>query len=353
MMMTCPDPGSLRAGLDGERPDVATHVTQCASCQTRSAAIADDATFAAARFGVAPSIPDAEVGAALDRAQDRTAAAPLTVLQPRRYGAGLLRAAAAVLAVVLVGGVLSTSGGRAAAASFLEQFRADRVTAVPVDFAAIDPAALQALAGLADIQGLEDAVDPQRVTNLDAAADIAGFRATPLDRTALPPNATGEMVVLAQDRHTVRITFKQVPAVPAEIRGVTLVLRVPSAVVQGVGDGDRPVAVRGEAEPLEVYVEGDASLAQVRDALLGLPGLPEKTVAALRAIEEWQTTLPLPVPVGHVTWDETTVAGRPGLAFGDESGIGSALVWHDGRRFVGVGGTMPLSQLRALAEGGE
>ena len=353
MMMTCPDSGSLRAALDGQRPDVASHVTQCSSCQTRSASIADDAMFAAARFGAAPSVSDADARAALDRAQGRTAPAPVTVLQPRRYGAGLMRAAAAVLAVVLVGGALSTSGGRAAAASFLEQFRAEQVTAVPVNFAAIDPAALQALVGLADIEGLGDTVDPQRVADLDAAADVAGFRATPLDRSALPPNAIGDTVVLAQGQHTVRITFKDQPEVPAKIRGVTLVLRVPSAVVQGVGDGDRPVAIRGEAEPLEVYVEGDASLAEVRDALLSLPGLPEETVAALRAIEDWQTTLPLPVPVGQVTWDETTIAGRPGLAFGDESGIGSALVWHDGRRFVGVGGTMPLSQLRALAEGGE
>lgn len=353
MMITCPDTGPLRAALDGERPDVAAHVTQCASCQSRSAALADDAAFAAGRLGAAPTVSDDETNAALARGKGRAAPASVAVLQPRRSGAGLMRVAAAFVAVVLVGGALSTSGGRAAAASFLEKFRAERVTAVPVDFAAMDPAALQALVGLADIDGLDDVVDPQRVANLDAAAALAGFTVTPLDRTALPAAATGPTVVLAQAPQTVRITFKDEPEVPAEIRGATLVLRVPGAIVQGVGDGDRPVAIRGEAGALEVIVQDGPSLGEVRDALLSLPGLPEETVAALRAIEDWQTTLPLPVPVGQVAWEETTVAGRPGLAFGDESGLGSALVWHDGERFVGVGGTMPLSQLRALAEGGE
>lgn len=100
-------------------------------------------------------------------------------------------------------------------------------------------------------------------------------------------------------------------------------------------------------------MEGDPSLAQVRDGLLSLPGLPQDTIAALRAIEDWETTLPLPVPVGGISWAETTVAGRPALAFGDESGLGSVLLWHDGERFVGVGGPLPLSHVRAMAEGSE
>ena len=81
-------------------------------------------------------------------------------------------------------------------------------------------------------------------------------------------------------------------------------------------------------------------------------GLPAETVAALREIEDWETTLPLPVPVGDIAWEETTVAGHPAVAFGDESGLGSALLWHDGDHFVGVGGRLPLSQVRRLAEAG-
>lgn len=353
MTITCPDPGALRAVLDGERPDVAPHVTECRSCQRRLAAHADDAAFAAARFAAPPPTGDLVVHAALARARARMA--PRTVVLPRqrrRFGDGLLRVAAGVVSVVLVGTMLSTSGGRAAAASFLERFRAERVTAVPVDFAAVDPAALEALVDLAEIEGLDHIVDPQRVADLDGAATVAGFAATPLNRDVLPSTIAGPTEVLAQAPQTVRITFTHKPDVPADIRGATLVLQVPGAVVQTVGsDGDGPVAVRGEAGSLEVVVEGGPSLAEVRDALLSLPGLPEETIAALRAIEDWETTLPLPVPVGRIAWSETTVAGRPALVFGDESGLGSVLLWHDGERFVGVGGTLPLSQVREMAEG--
>ena len=352
MTITCPEPGALRAALDGERPDVAAHVSACRSCQERSAAQADDAAFAATRFAATPPIGEAEAGAALERLRAQTAPPPVVLPRRRRSSDGLLRAAASLLAVVVVGGMLATSGGRAAAASFLERFRAERVTAVPVDFAAVDPAALEALVDLADIEGLDDIVDPQRVEDLDAAAAVAGFTATPLDRDALPATVEGPVEVLAQAPRTVRITFSEQPDVPADIRGATLVLRIPGAVVQTVGtDGDGPVAARGEAGSLEVVVEGGPSLAEVRDALLSLPGLPEETVAALRAIEDWETSLPLPVPTGRIAWSETTVAGRPALAFGDESGLGSVLLWHDGEHFVAAGGSLPLSQVRELAEG--
>lgn len=351
MTKTCPDSGALRAALDGERPDVAAHVADCASCQARSAAQADDAAFAAARFGAPPSVGDGEVGTALERIRAQTVA-PVVPLSQRRFdSAAWMRAAAAFVAVALVGGMLSTPGGRAAAASWLERFRAEQVTAVPVDFTTVDPAALEGLIDLAEVEGLDDIVDPQPVADLEAAAGVAGFTASPLNRDALPPAAQGPVHVLAQAPQTVRITFPEQPDIPADIHGVTLVLKVPGAIVQAVGNDDGPVAIRGEAGTLEVLVEGDASLAEVREALLSLPGLPQETVAALRAIEDWETTLPLPVPAGRIAWSETTVAGRPGLAFGDESGLASVLLWHDGERFVGVGGRLPLSQVRQLAEG--
>lgn len=349
-----PDRGALRAALDGERADVAAHVSQCDACQARSAAQAEDAAFAAARFPAPVDISERALQAALSRRR-AVAAAPATEQSGKRnYGAGLFRVAAALISVVLVGAVLSTAGGREAAAAFLERFRAERVVAVPVDFTAVDPAVLQSLTGLADIEGLEQAVDPHQVDDLTAAAAIAGFTAAPLDRGALPATASGPVHVLAQAPQTVFITFKDRADVPEDIRGARLRLKLPGAVVQAVGgDGDRPVAVRGEAGALEVVVDAGPPLEVVRSALLSLDGLPEETVAALSAIEDWETTLPLPVPAGRIAWSETTVAGRQALAFGDESGLGSALLWHNGERFVGVAGRLPLSQVRAMAEGGE
>lgn len=350
----CPDPGALRAAIDGERPDVATHVEQCEACQARSAVLADDTAFAASRFGTLPATSELEISAALSRRGAATPAPAAVQSLPRRYRPGLLRVAASLISVVLVGAVLSTAGGREAAAAFLERFRAERVVAVPVDFTAVDPAALESLAGIAELEGLDQVVNPQQVPDLGAAAAIAGFAATPLDPDALPATARGPVYVLAQAPQTVFIRFPNKPAVPAEIRGGTLRLKVPGAVVQAVGGpGGAPAAVRGEAGALEVVVDSGPSLAEFREALLSLEGLPEETVAALSAIEDWETTLPLPVPAGRIAWSETTVNGRQALAFGDESDLGSALLWHDGERFVGVAGRAPLSQVRAMAEGGE
>jgi len=352
-MIPCPNSGALRAALDGERPDVAAHLAQCASCQDRTAALEDDVAFAASKFAAPAAVAPADVDAALARISARTAEPNVVALPRRRFGDGMLRAAASLAAVVLVGGMLATSGGRAAAASWLERFRAEQVAVVPVDFAAVDPSNLEALTGLGEVEGLDDLVNPERVADLEAAATIAGFTATPLDRELLPAGVTGPTEVLAQAPQSVRITFHQRPDVPAEIQGATLVLQVPGAVVQAVGDpGDGAAMLRGEAGALQVDVEGGPSLGEVREALLSLPGLPEETVAALRAIEDWETTLPLPVPVGEIVWSETTVNDRPALAFGDESGLGSAVVWNDGEHFVGVAGTVPLSQVRNLAEGG-
>jgi hypothetical protein len=349
-MTCCPDPGAVRAALDGERPDVDPHVHTCAVCRERAEQQRDDAAFAAA--ALTGSLPDVDVEAALARSQaHRTPGVVPLRPRGRRAWTGLGRVAAAVVVVAVTAGVLATPGGRVAAASLLERFRAERVAVVPLDLATVDPTALEALAEVAQVEGLERLAEPREVADVAAAAAVAGFAAAPLDTAALPASVTGPVRVLAQPPQTLRVTFPDDDDVPAALRDAALVLGIPGAVVQTAGgENGAPVVVRGEAGTLEVTVEGGRSLADVRDALLSLPGLPAETVTALRAIEDWETTLPLPVPVGDIAWQETTVDGRPAVAFGDESGLGSALLWHDGDRFVGVGGMLPLSQVRRLAE---
>src|SRR5688572_1601115 len=122
-MTVCPDSGALRAAMDGERPDVASHVSQCASCQAHSTQLAATAAFAAKRFPAPPPVDAADTDAALAQLRGRDASAEVTVLPRRQFGAGLMRVAAGLISVVLVGAVLSTGSGRAAAAAFLERFR--------------------------------------------------------------------------------------------------------------------------------------------------------------------------------------------------------------------------------------
>lgn len=353
-MSRCPDPGALRAALDGERSDLAAHLVACPSCRAGSRAQAEDARVAAEALDTLPSPVEVDVDAALAQLRHQ---APAEVVSLGRAGgwrgASLGQAAAALVILVVVAGLVVTPGGRAAASSLLERFRSEQVAVVPVDLAAFDPAALEALVEVADIEGLEQLAHPQPVADLREAAEISGIEAAPLNTAALPPDVTGRVIVRAQAPQTVRVDLADHPDLPAEVRGAVLVVHVPGAVVQTVGwVRGVPAVVRGEAGMLEVAVEGGPSLGQVRDALLSLPGLPPEAVAALRGIEEWETTLPLPVPLGHVVWQETTVHGRPALAFGDETGVAAALLWRDGGHFVGVGGMLPLSEARRLAEEG-
>lgn len=350
--MSCPDPGALRAVLDDERADLVAHAASCPACRARSAEQAADARLAAE--ALSGGFGAVDVDAALAKVRSRAPAEVVLLVRPERFRRRLPRAAAAAVALVVAGAVLVTPGGRTAAAALLERFRAEQLAVVPVDLAAVDPAALEALVAVADLEGLEAVLEPREVADLTEAAAISGIEAAPLDAAALPAGAQGPVTILAQAPQTVRVDFADDADLAPALRDAVLVLDMPGAVVQAVGgDESRPTAVRGEAGMLEVTVEGGPSLAEVRDALLALPGLlPPATVAALRGIEDWETTLPLPVPVGYVAWEPTTVDDRPALAFGDETGLGSALLWRDGDRWIGVGGTLPLAEVRRLADAG-
>jgi hypothetical protein len=76
----------------------------------------------------------------------------------------------------------------------------------------------------------------------------------------------------------------------------------------------------------------------LREDLLALPGLPPDFVAQLRSIEDWQTTLVIPVPEGHSS-DDVTINGQPGLLITSDDGEGAVALWEsDGILFI-VGGT--------------
>jgi hypothetical protein len=349
-MTRCPDTGALRAALDAERPDIEAHVHDCEPCRLRTEELTDNAAFAEHAFAEASSAVD--VDAALTRREGEQVVIPMrrSRSEPRRRMV-LGRAAAVALVVAVTGGALATPDGRAAANSLLERFRSEQVAVVPFNAKNVDFAALEALADVAEVEGATDLIEPTEVADVSAASAIAGFSVKPLDPGSLPSSATGPVRVLVQAPQSVRVSFPERADVPPAMRDAVLVVDIPGAIVQVVGDtNDRPAVLRGEAGSLQIRIEGDASLAEVRDALLSLPGLPPETVNALREIEDWETTLPLPVPTDKVVWRETDVNGKPALSFGDNTGLGSALLWRDGDRFIGVGGMIPLSDVRDLAE---
>lgn len=362
-MTTCPHPGALRASLDGERPDLAPHLAGCPDCAATVEDVAADARYAAAAVGALGEVPHGDAEAALARAR-ASAAPPVADLRARRrprWSRPLASRAAALLLVVTgAAALVGTPAGRAAASAVLESFRSERLAVVTIDPDTADLSALAALSDVATVEGLEGTEVPVPVADLAEAARVSGVAARPLQDAVLPDDLAGAPVtVLASAPRDVRVRFDTArsPELPPALDGVVLTVHVPGAVVQmaeagqtaGAGADGAPALAAATAAELRVDVEG-ATLAEVRDALLTLPGLPPETVAQLGQLDRWESTLPIPVPPG-VTWQDTTVNGQPGLAFGDNTGIGSALVWNAGGQIHAVAGTQPIDVLRAVAEG--
>jgi hypothetical protein len=81
------------------------------------------------------------------------------------------------------------------------------------------------------------------------------------------------------------------------------------------------------------------------------PGIPAQLAAQVKAIGDPTQTLPIPVRFDKQTATAVQVDGVQGLAIGDETGIGSAIVWTKHGTLYAVGGTFAQSTVLALADG--
>jgi hypothetical protein len=399
--MPCPDLGALRASIDasgGPTPaPLHDHVQACASCSDTLAELQRNAELAAPAIALtAPAEPPSEtaVEAALARfeqrrarlaaAREATAAAttpdpappPVPLAGRRRRARAWLSTrtravAAAMVAVLLLTGLVTTPAGRAAAAGFLGQFRSQRLQAVPVDAGQTNQIG-DVLTGLVDsgvFTGDPHQVagfgPPQVAADLAQAGRMAGFAVPAVDPSVLPAGVdrTPRRILVSRAQE-VRITFDRDKALaylrrhgrpdarlPERFDGTQLVVRVPAAVVQQFSGRDGgPAVLVGKAGILGVDTEGGASLEELREVVLGLPGLPAETVARLRSIGDWRTTLPIPVPTDQVRSRPASVNGAEGLSFADQTGRLHALLWQRDGHIWGVAGVLGADEAQHVAE---
>jgi hypothetical protein len=399
--MPCPDLGALRASIDapdGTPAALHDHMRACAACADTLAELQRNAELAAPAIALtapaaAPSPATVEEAltrfeqrrarlAAATKAQARAEAtaaatpeAPAPV-PPRRPGriarlGTRARAVAAGLAAALVlAGLLVTPGGRAAAAGFLAQFRSERFQVI-----SLDPAQSNRVADVVDglvqtgvftgsATQLQGFGEPRPVDDLAEASRIAGFEAAAVDPAVLPARVerTPQRILASRAREA-RITFDRDAALdylrrhgrpdaqlPERYDGTQLVVTIPAAVVQQFAGRDGgPALLVGKAGTLGLTTEGGASLEELREVVLGLPGLPAETVAQLRAIGDWRTTLPLPVPTDEVRWRPATVDGAEALSFADQTGRLHALLWQRDGHIWGVAGTLSSDEAQDVA----
>ena len=411
--MPCPDLGALRASIDdggGAPAPLLEHTRGCAACSDTLAELHRNAELAAPAIALtAPTDPPpaAEVEAALARLEQRRSRVPVSPEPPppvvgaptgRVAAAGTGRerlspapapapprqwrrrpqlgtrtraVAAALVAALVLTGLVATPGGRAAASGFLAQFRSQRFEAVPLD----PGQASQVEEVVGDLvetgvfsgSVLEDGtfVEPEVVDDPAEAGRMAGFAVPAVDPSVLPAGVerTPERILVTQAR-AFRVTFDRDQALeylhrngrpgatlPERYDGTRLVIQVPAVVVQQFAGRDGgPALLVGKAGTLGLNTEGGASLAELREVLLDLPGLPAGTVARLRAIGDWRATLPLPVPSDEVRSRPVIVGGAEALSFADRTGRVRALLWQRDGHIWGVAGVLGNDEVRNVAD---
>lgn len=359
-----------------------THYNGCAECQARFTAVADDARHAMDLMAVPAATVD-PVGALRQvRAQanpDRGGAVRLPFGWRRPMVGGL---AAAVLAIALV----ATMAFTPLAGNLVKIFQPSQVT--PVTITQSDLTGLDALSNWGTVKGASSP-ELQQAETAAEAAKISGLPVIRVDAGKLPASLQKAPVAYAAtSASSGTVTFND--TAPAKLRGSTLTVVVGPAetaiygdlgkLVQGVrssegsaaapGSGDAaaqpgshdqsverarqaigsagPILAVAEMKAPEVTSTG-ASVADIKSALLAQPGLSPAVRSAISSIDDPKGNLPIPIPAGYVNSHSVKVQGVNGTAFGDNTGLGSAVVWIKDGRVYGVAGTVTEDQVLAVA----
>lgn len=292
---------------------------------------------------------------------EREGVVPVRAAPRRRIAARWPQAFAAAAAIILVASGLALSG---AADSILKIFEPKSVVAVPLTQGDLNTLG-QACAGLELNQCLgaygtftwDTPPQPKEVPTLAAASSAAGFSVkTP---SSLPTGVTGQPRYGVINKSSATFTFsadatqrtaakqnRTIPPLPAKIDGSKLFITGGPAVVQIWGapsssspnsTSGMPTLVVGQAKSPVVSSDG-VTVAELQGYLLSQPGISPQLAAAIRAISDPASTLPVPVPAELAVSHQVTVQGTSGLFIGDNTGIASAIVWQkDGMMFEVIG----------------
>jgi hypothetical protein len=347
------DDPDARAGAD------AAHLEGCTECRSRLDGIAADAQAIAALLDV----PDPKVDVA--RAYERVASAPRTAPviplhlpgnRPARFG---LIAAVAAAALVIVA---------FAANGFF--YQPTHVKTVPITVADV-----QSLSQLADYGTITWTKEPQLqvTTNAAEAAQIAGGMQPPT-ASNVPSGVSKTVTYIAMSQAQATFTFsaakaqaaaaahgKTAPAMPAGMDGSTMTITVGPAVGEVFGELNQPTSATASPESInlpQLVVARSAApsasstgvnVTDLENFLLAQPGISAQLRDAIKAVGDPSSTLLIPVPVEYAHSTNVTVQGVEGVALGDNTGLGSGVVWLKGGQLYVVVGSVKQSEAIDIA----
>jgi hypothetical protein len=155
---------------------------------------------------------------------------------------------------------------------------------------------------------------------------------------------------------------KTLPALPKGMDGAQLTVTVGPAVGEVFGNLKQPQSSSGNSasdinlpqlvvgvSSAPTAVSTQVSLKQMEDYLVSMPGVSAELKAAIKAIGDPGTTLPIPIPVQYATSRTITVQGVNGVALGDNTGVGSAVIWVKNHEVYAVAGSIKQSDAIDIA----
>lgn len=356
--------GSLRRISDD--PDAKTgadalHLENCAECQARLEAVSEDARAVATLLAV----PDVKVDVA--RAFSRVTSAPAA--QPR-FGFRLPVVRSRPRSLVLAFAASFAALGLLVTAIAQGGFSSTptEVTSVPVTVAD-----MQALGQLSEYGNLTWTTQPklQLLTSAAEASAAAGFA---LPKAGQLPGVTSSTVTYAAisggeasfrfsaDKAAAAVAKngKTLPAMPKGMDGAAITVKVGPAVAAIYGELKQPpkgADITQAGLPQLVIAKSvvptvsspTVSAAEFEAYLLKLD-LSPALADAIKALGKNGTMLPIPVPVQFASHETITIKGNiPAVALGDNTGLGSGVVWISGGYVYAVGGTVKKDDARAIA----
>ncbi|TMC52687.1 MAG: hypothetical protein E6J20_10880 [Chloroflexi bacterium] len=345
--------GTLRRMVDD--PDArsgadAAHLEGCAECGARLKDISDDARSIASLLAV----PDAtvDVGRAFERVVSDRKSQPALVRFPISGSSGRpfrLAFVAAIAAVALVVVAFTFNG-------FF--FKPTTVKTVPVTVAD-----MQALSQLGEYGTMTWTKQPQFqvATNAADASVIAGGLKAPVVAT-LPAGVSTTVTYGAMSEAEATFTFsadkakaaaashgKTLPALPKGMDGATLTITVGPAIGEIYGNLQQGSAGSSSLNLPQLIVarstaptakSTQVTVAQLEAYILDQPGISPELKKAIKAMGDPSTTLLIPIPVEYATSKDVTVQNVPGVALGDNTGVGSGVVWVKGGSVYVVAGSI-------------
>ncbi len=321
-------------------------------------------------------IPDFDSHTALERSRQRIARERIVPHVTRTNAllasisfsrAAWMRPVMAAAAAVVVIGAAAFTG---LADTVLTVFEPKQVATVQVD-----PSQLRGIPDPSQYGTLTWIVKPapHTVASASAASAEAGF--TVLSPASLPAGVPAALrftvineakATFQFDEAKARAAAAQVsatiPPMPAAIASTTLTMTGGPAIVQQYGGGGSATTYSGGSVPTgatliivqaraPVVTSNGATVQELRDYALVQPGIPPSVAAQIRAIGDPVRTLLIPVGIDPQNARTATVRGTQGYLVGDQTGLGSGVVWLERGYVFAVMGSLKESELLSLVNG--